>query len=337
MSGHGLCEAYVRRNNVMGAPVLVSRSNRPAGSERRDLRIPRGVVIVRYAASKSGRAAPSLVLSVPHGSGAELIDLAERAEQTLPKPGTATVIRAQRDTVVSLEVVPVQPGGSLDAEIHIERMVVSAVEPERAPLAAAPAAPALVSADALTDFQILAHVSRRGDILAGNGEWICGPQVPMSIEGIELRLGRLSPDLDIMMSGSSRSRAPVAFPVSPAGTFIGTRGRAAPLTTLSFSLIGRAAPAFQLSVDALFLASPIVSRLGNAIELSGPTGNEPLVGLRLALRAAGQPGVQAPTMQPGAVLPVRRAVERVNQGDALGSLATGSAGRVRVFKASRIR
>lgn len=336
MSGQGLCKAYVRRNNVMGAPVLVSRSNRPAGSERRDLRIPRGVVIVRYAASKSGRAAPSLVLSVPHGSGAELIDLAERAEQTLPKPGTATVIRAQRDTVVSLEVVPVQPGGSLDAEIHIERMVVSAAEPERA-APFVPAAPALVSADALADFEILAHVSRRGDILAGNGEWICGPQVPMSIEGIELRLGRLAPDLDIMMSGASRSRAPVAFPVSPAGTFIGTRGRAAPLTTLSFSLIGRAAPAFQLSVDALFLASPIVSRLGNAIELSGPTGNEPLVGLRLALRAAGQPGVQAPTMQPGAVLPVRRAVERVNQGDALGSLATGSAGRVRVFKASRIR
>ena len=324
----------------MGASVLVSRSNRPLGSERRDLRIPRGVVIVRYAASKSGRAAPSLVISVPHGAGAELIDLAERDEQTLPKPGTATVIRALRDTVVSLEVIPAQPGGSLDAEVHLERMMVSATQSERPPLQAAPAAPAapaLFPAGALADFQVLAHVSRRGDILAGNGEWICGPQVPMSIEGIEVRLGRLAPDLDVMVSGAARMRTPVAFPVSPAGTFIGTRGRAAPLTTLSFSLIGRAAQAFQLSVDALFLAAPIVSRLGNAIELSGPTGNEPLVGLRLALRAAGRPGVQVPTAQPATVSPARLAMERGNQGDALGSLATGSAGRVRVFKASRIR
>ncbi|QCI66232.1 hypothetical protein [Phreatobacter stygius] len=314
--------------------MLVSRASQNTGGERRDLRIPRGIVIVRYAASKGGRAAPSLVLTVPRGSGAELIDLTERAEQTLAKPGAATVVRAQRDTTISLEVVPSQIGGSLDAEVHIERMTAAITQPDdRRP----PAAPVVVSSDAIADLQVLAHVSRRGDILVGSGEWICGPQVPMSIEGIEIRLGRLAPDLDIMVSGSARSKLPVNFPVSSSGTFIGSRGRAAPLTTLTFSLIGRAASAFQLSVDALFLAAPVVSRLGNSIELSGPTGNEPLVGLRLALRAIGQSGVQVPSIRPVAVPPPKLVTGGANQGDVSGTIAAGSAGRVRVFRASRLR
>ncbi|MBN8939830.1 MAG: hypothetical protein J0H01_10080 [Rhizobiales bacterium] len=315
--------------------MLVSRSSQHTGGERRDLRIPRGIVIIRYAASKGGRAAPAIVLTVPRGSGAELIDLTERAEQTLPQPGAATVVRAQRDTTISLDVVPSHMGGSLDAEIHVERMTATTFQPEgRRP----PAPPFAVSPDLMADLQVLAHVSRRGDIVADSGEWICGPQVPMSIEGIEIRLGRLAADLDIMVSGSARGKLPIHFPVTSSGIFVGTRGRAAPLTTLTFSLIGRAASAFQLSVDAVFLSAPVVSKLGNSIELSGPTGNEPLVGLRLALRALGRAGVQVPSLRPVAPIPLRPATEGANQGDVSSrNLAAGSAGRVRVFKASRLR
>jgi hypothetical protein len=318
---------------LMGAAVLSLHTGRIPGGERRDLRIPRGVVIVRYAASKGGRAAPSLVLTVPPGSDAELIDLGERVEQTLTRPGTAVVVRARRDTRITLDVVPSHVGGSLDAEVHLERMV-STAQTENP---VAPAAPALVSPEAMSDFQVLAHVSRRGDILAGGGEWICGPQVPLAIEGLEIRLGRLSQDLDILVSASAKSKLPVIFPVSTSGTFIGTRGRAAPLTRLSFSLIGRAASAFQLAVDALFLSAPIVTRLGNSIELAGPTGNEPLVGLRLALRTTIQQG-QGPSIQPATALPSGPATEASNRGDILTkSIAAGSAGRVRVFRASRLR
>ncbi len=311
--------------------MVVSWANRPAGSETRELRIPRGVVVVRYLKSGARHRPPSIILTTPTGCDAELVGLAFHARQVLAKPGNAVAVVAKRDTVISLEVVPAEGDGSRDAEIAVER--ITAQLPQDRPAASTPAAP--FPTEALADFQVLAHVARHGDIVAANGEWICGPRLPMSIEGVEIQTGRLAAGLDLLVSGEARLRRPLTFPAAAAGSFVGTRGRATPLTSLTFSLIGRWAPQCQLAVDALFLGSAMTTRIGNSIELSGPTGTEPLVGLRLALQPIQQAASRLPSIRPAAAIAPAPAPEFAStSGAMLKRVANGSAGRVRVFRAS---
>jgi hypothetical protein len=311
--------------------VVVSWANRPAGSEKRDLRIPRGVVVVRYTNSNAKQTPPRIVLTAQNGSDAELVGLTFHTQQVLARPGNAVVVRAQRDTAITIEVIPAEDDGSLDAEIHMERITSHLPQEKRVE----PAALAPVQMEALQDFQILAHVARHGDVVVGSGEWICGPRVPMSIEGLEVRLGRLAAGLDILVSGEARLRRPLTFPAASAGSFVGTRGRAAPLTALTFSLIGRSAASYQLCVDALFLGAPIASKVGNSIELSGPTGTEPLVGIRLALQELQHAGARPLTARPVTTIAPRPSSEMMPEVAApTKRVANGSTGRVRVFRAS---
>ena len=59
-----------------------------------------------------------------------------------------------------------------------------------------------------------------------------------------------------------------------------------PLTNVMLELSGPDASAYQFSVEALFLGAPVMHASGERVVLSGPTGREPLVGLRLALEEA---------------------------------------------------
>jgi hypothetical protein len=323
--------------------VVVSWAHRPAGSERRELRIPRGVVVVRYTNSKAKRVAPRIVLTAQKDGEAELIGLTSHSQQVLAKPGNAVVVRAQRDTTIVIEIVPAEDDGSLDAEIHVERLSSHLPQEDRIADRVAMPAPAVLATslrDALDDFRILAHVARHGDVVVGSGEWICGPRVPMSVEGIEVQLGRLAEGIDVLVSAEARLRRPLSFPATSAGSFVGTRGRATPLTGLTFSLIGRAAASFQLSIDALFLGNPIVTKIGNSIELSGPSGTEPLVGIRLSLQeaAVARPAPARPAM-PMAVAqraPLEAAANsQIASNHVLAKQAmNGTTGRVRVFRAA---
>jgi cell division protein FtsL len=317
--------------------VMSSKTSRASKAERRDLRIPRGVVVVRYLKSGARRTPPILVLSVPAGSDAELVGLTYNTRQILAKPGNAVVVLAKRDTEISLEIIPAEGDESRDAEIAVERINAKLPIEAAAQSELSPPFPR----EAISDVAILAHVARQGDVLAGNGEWICGPRLPMSIEGIEVRLGRLASGLDVLVSGEARLRRPLAFPAASAGAFIGTRGRATPLTGLTFSLIGRWAGSAQLAVDALFLGSSVTTRTGNSIELCGPTGTEPLVGLRISLQAI-QPTLArsasirpfSPMATPGAAAPAQMPERSLAASQLAKQTADGSTSRVRVFRAS---
>ena len=70
------------------------------------------------------------------------------------------------------------------------------------------------------------------------------------------------------------------------GSFAGTRGRAMPLTGVVFELSGAASSDYQVRVEAAFLGSPTMRVIGKRVVLSGPTGREPLVGLRMNLELA---------------------------------------------------
>ena len=62
--------------------------------------------------------------------------------------------------------------------------------------------------------------------------------------------------------------------------------RAMALTTLMLELSGPDASLYQFSVEALFLGAPVMRVSGERVVVSGPTGREPLVGLRVALQEA---------------------------------------------------
>ena len=71
------------------------------------------------------------------------------------------------------------------------------------------------------------------------------------------------------------------LPACRVNEFTGSRGRAAPIVGLTMVLSGEAAHSYRLGADCLFLGTQIISETGQTIILSGPTGREPLVGLRL--------------------------------------------------------
>jgi hypothetical protein len=67
------------------------------------------------------------------------------------------------------------------------------------------------------------------------------------------------------------------------GDYAGTRGHALPIVGITLEISGAGAADFRLFAEAAFLGAPIARIAGNRVELSGPTGREPLVGFRLRL------------------------------------------------------
>jgi hypothetical protein len=99
------------------------------------------------------------------------------------------------------------------------------------------------------------------------------------------------------------------------GAFAGTRGRAMPIFGVSFEMTGKGASKYQFYVEAIFLGSPMMQLSGQRVVLLGPTGREPLVGLRIgveevgARRQAVTPSVRA-SRPPGSVRVFRSRVKQ---------------------------
>jgi hypothetical protein len=132
---------------------------------------------------------------------------------------------------------------------------------------------------------VLGHVALEGDVVAANGEWLGGPEFPARIEGIEIRWPAMPNDVDLEYSVVIGGNVLRKLPPRRINEFAGTRGRAAPIVRLAIALRGEAATGYRINVDCLFLGGQMISRSGQKLTLSGPTGREPLVGLRLWIEA----------------------------------------------------
>lgn len=301
--------------------------------ESRPLRVPQGVFILRYISSPNGLDAPEILIATS-GTDVEMIDgahpYAQPREAVLGVPGDALVLRAARDTAVFVTILPGRDRVQRQASIGLER-ISSAARPSFG----VPAAISKLERDA--PFEILAHVAHRGDVVVKAGDWICGPQFPMAIEGIEIRWPGAH-GVEITTTALVNARGRVQIPPRSIGQFAGSRGKSAPIVGLGFALGGPAAARHALHCEALFLGAAIVSRSGPVIDLRGPTGHEPLVGLRLW--AAPAAGLQAAATQP-------QPYETASQPLARPPAATPAlpaqidtaiaAGRVRVFRTPRSR
>ncbi|WP_152044597.1 hypothetical protein [Aureimonas psammosilenae] len=227
--------------------------------------------------------------------GIFLVSAPGEAFGVLSAPGRGLVVVAEAEGTIELVLTAARAGGSLAADIDLTR-----VEAPRPTLSReASSRPELP--DGGVEFLTRAHVSLRGDVSAGRGNWIGGPESPGRIEGLEIRVCGPGMPLEYQVATAGRTGGWSSW--FPAGSYAGSRGKAAPLIGLRVRLADGAAPGLVLKAEALFLGGVPVSRSGREVELVGPSPLDPLVGLRLDLASAAD---AASADHPGEVSPATR-------------------------------
>jgi hypothetical protein len=205
----------------------------------------------------------------------------EHRNATLWQPGSCLVVRATRPGQLFVEVVPIDSGGSTAATVKIETLSQGEVV---VPVRRNVTARAVVDLDSSEDsnqLSLLGHVAGIGDVVARADEWIAGPASPARIEGVSIEWPGKPEDLDMRYSVMLARPHTTSGRTVELGGYAGTRGRALPVVGLSLELSGPGASDFQLVAEAAFLGAPVSQMIGRRLNLAGPTGREPLVGLRL--------------------------------------------------------
>jgi hypothetical protein len=195
-------------------------------------------------------------------------------------PDECLVVRAEKAGQLQIRIMRQSAGASMDASFRLEPLVggdragSNIWRSDEHPSAAA------ASVELGSKMKLLAHVSRRGDVEVGAGEWAAGPRSPAAIEGLEIR-GLAGFGLQVEMQPLLATNPPRWLDWVPCGGFAGSRGRSISLSGIRLRLVGNEASRFALSVDALFLGAPIQSKRGRELELLADPIGDPLVGLRI--------------------------------------------------------
>ena len=245
-------------------------------AQQKFLDIQRGLFLFKYE-SADDRANPPKV-SVSPGPGSRDIDLIlapDADEPVLWSPGACLVVRSERPGRLRVVVEPTVRNGSVAAKVQL---VVLAHDP------AGVRTRATQELD-LSGFRLVGHVAGIGDVFASPEEWIAGPTAPSRIEGIAVQWSEMPEDFVLRYAVRIGGQRPATTESMYAGTYAGTRGRALPLIGATLEISGAAATGYQLVVDAIFLGSPQMRITGQRTVLAGPTGREPLVGLRVGVEA----------------------------------------------------
>lgn len=299
--------------------------------------LQRGLFVLRYVRSSKAGPAPTVTVRPAPDSQSfiEVISAPGDHSGVIAAPGGCLVVRAEQAGTLQVTVRAAASTGAPEAELRLEPL--QSGQPESGNRAADSfrGHEAFRGDDSYRDeprargsrraetsqprLEVLGHVSRRGDVLAGAGEWIAGPDAPAPIEGVALRT--LEP-LDVGVEYQVLIGGPGgAWTRWTAEGFAGTRGKFGTLHGIRFRLTGPNASAFQFEAEALFLGAATVHRRGREIELSSNSGADPLVGLKVAVLSAER------QVSPRVV----RAAE------ALEPEAGERLGRVRVFRATSFR
>jgi hypothetical protein len=307
-------------------------------SQQKTFDVERGLFLIKYESSENTRNPPIVRVSPDDGSESsiELILPPDAESAVLWSPGASLAARAVQNARLRLVVSASEPGGSTAARVQIHVLDLDPAGMRQrdysAPLD-------------LSGFRILGHVAGRGDVLADADTWIAGPLAPSRIEGFAIQWPEKAPDMILRYSVTVGGPRPTMGPLVDAGNFAGTRGRALPLVGAILEISGATAQGHHLLVDSVFLGSPQMRTAGQRVVLSGPTGREPLVGLRIRIEAVEQSQASRPSAEPPYVQPDRqRAVQqppaltvvadhgRATPVSAATPAQSKSSGRVRVFR-----
>lgn len=279
-------------------------------TQRKTVDLARGLFLIRYNTADD-ELSPPRVRIFPEPSSAsncEIVISPDSTDGVLWSPPSGLVVVVEQPSRLIVEVTAQSYGGSTAANVKIEPLSPGRPPPLRPSMRAPVSEPAEAS---LHDFQILAHVAGIGDTLEGLNAWIAGPAAPARIEGLCLLWPGKPVDLNINYAVRFARPQQGDNQFVPLGTFAGTRGRALPLTGVALEASGPAASRYSLAVEAIFLGAPAIRVTGQRINLVGPSGREPLVGIKINLEPLSVQTIETP-LEP---VPVQR-----------------SGGRVRVFR-----
>jgi hypothetical protein len=260
--------------------------------QRKTVDLDRGIFIVRYATAEDEAFPPKVKVTAAPGSDDAISAILhpDEREAVLWQPGSGLVIQALDAGRLLVEVTPTRAKGSASATVKIETLTQGkpAVEIDTSDDWET-SEPGRAAEEIPQDLRVLGHVAGRGDVLVGANEWVGGPSAPSRIEGIAIEWPGKPRDLTVRYAvRTARSNLGSETPVE-LGAFAGTRGRALALVGVLIELSGPAAVGYELAVDAVFLGSQATSARGQKIVLAGPTGREPLVGIRLRIEQIVEP------------------------------------------------
>ncbi len=256
--------------------------------KQKSFALQRGLYVLRYETAVDAAQAPVVTVICEPGRN-EVILHPEQKRATMSAPGQALVIRASESGNVQVEIASTGHASALDVTLKFEPLRRDSGGPAGLMLASQPALPR----DTLSGFQVLAHVARLGDVVVGLDQWLGGPSAPSRIEGFSVGWPAKPNDVFLRYAATIGGQQPGAARLVSAGEFTGTRARARPILGLMAELSGAGAKNYQLTVEGLFLGAPTRRSTGQTITLTGPTGREPLVGLRFGI-AATQQNAQTP-------------------------------------------
>ncbi|UGY13138.1 hypothetical protein [Bradyrhizobium septentrionale] len=295
--------------------------------QQKTVDLARGLFLVRYNGADDKTSPPVVRVYADRASlnNCNIITGPDVVNGTLFAPETALVVSVARPSRLIVEVTAGRAGGSTAANIKIEPLTQGQPvgQPAGQPVAQPVSQPVdtyepEAGAGELDDLKLLAHVAGLGDVTVGANAWIAGPSAPARIEGIGLEWPNMPHDLNLQYAVKFARPQRGDNQFVPIGTFAGTRGRALAITGFSLEATGPGVDRYAISAETIFLGAPALRVSGNRIVVSGPSGREPLVGLKLNLE---ERRVQAAPLAPQQP----RRVEPVNQIPRL-------EGRVRVFR-----
>jgi hypothetical protein len=249
-------------------------------TQQQTVAINRGLFIVRYAAAED-KIQPPKVTVAPDRASAQNISLLlhpDHNEAVLWQPDSGLVVRATAAAKLSVAVTPTQEGGSAAATVKIEPLSQSKTNASNMQ-----EKKQNNSRSSVGNIRILGHLSGIGDVHVNANEWIAGRSTPLRIEGISIEWPEKPQDLEIRYAVRTAKPDTVSGRKIQLGSFAGTRGKAMPIVAVALEMSGPGATNFQFVVEAIFLASPAMRITGRHVVASGPTGREPLVGLRLGI------------------------------------------------------
>lgn len=285
-----------------------------SSAKRKLVEIDRGLFLIRYATADDEAEPPTVSVAIdPSDAGEAAILLhPEAREAVLYQPGAALAIRATAPVKLLVEVTPLRENGPTAATVKVEALS----QGTPAPVAELAGAANRASPMNLDELRILGHVAGIGDVVVPARAWIAGPSAPSRIEGIAIEWPRKPAGLDIQYA-VKLAKANTQSSLVGLGSFVGTRGRALPITGIVLELSGSESEDCQLNVEALFLGSPAVRSTGQRIVVAGPTAREPLVGLRLDIEPRGArreiAPAAAPKRRPGSKVQVFRSRSKSEQ------------------------
>ncbi|MCQ4321751.1 hypothetical protein [Stutzerimonas stutzeri] len=219
------------------------------------------------------------------------------SRNTLTAPGDCVIVRVKgaQASVLVTEYHPENESNRIHLRLDKIDTSASLIDPK--PIDPKPIEQKPIDQQAgACELEWLGHIETRGDVSATSG-WLGDPNTARRLEGFSANWLNKPDGLDLAyLCRAAKGTEPQ---VGLAGTFVGTRRKAKPITSVAFALSGQSAADHELTGQVVFAGSPPLT-ISPDKELSGPNGTEQLVAIRVVVtpRAAQASSPASPWTDP---------------------------------------